>query len=400
MSTLAPFFYVRLNGDRLPDDLARRIIPPLEITEEDGKLTRITMRLQNDDGGITDDDRISLGAKIEVLWGYLGQKRTAKVTGTVEKISGFRVRTVSAYAEAHEMALEARSRVWEQVTYSDIATEIAGMWGLRADVERTDAVHEQVVQVNETDFHFLSRLAQEVGFEFRVEGDVLRFRPREYGAEPVMALHYHDGKRGNLMDFDPTEETLDQPGAVQVAGVNPMTKEPIEVRGSNETTEREAAGPARGVFEFSGETGRMVAYSPAKPEAVQRVAEPVHTVEEAQEKADAQFRQAEETVITARFKAVGDVRLRCGVIVTLYGVGKRYGGNWRVTRVIHALGSGYVVTGDLARNATPMGQVETKAEVNTARAEPEPETPEQAAEIRRPVYEYSGETGQQVGVIP
>lgn len=380
----APTYYVRLDGERLPEELAQRILS-VEIDEEDGKVPKVTVTFRNDDLAIIDDERLSTGRTFSVRWGYLNELNWGEVSGSVQKVSGFLTRQLVAYGEGLAMASVTESRVWNNVRYSDIAHEIAGKWNLRPVIQETPALHEQVTQSNESDFKFLQRLAQSVGFTVECDGMELRFGPKDFGAAPVMSLVYR-GRDGTIISFDPTEEEAGEPGEVTVASLDPMEKTAIVVQATNENVERVAAGPVS----FSGETGAQVAVSPVNPDTKRQIPSTAATVEEAKEEADAQFRKAEESILKGKLRVMGSPLLRAGKIVTLRGVGKRYGGNWRITRAIHRIGSGYIVELDVERNATaPVpGKEETQAAVN-------PQAASESSEARKVVY--SGDTGRVIG---
>lgn len=377
----APTYYVRLGGERLPEDLAQRIMS-VEIDEEDGKVPKVTVTFTNEDLAIIDDERIITGQPFVIRWGYLDTLSWGEVQGRVQKVTGFLTRRVIAYGEALAMAQQAESRVWNNVRYSDIAYEIATKWGLRPVVAETLAVHEQVVQSNETDYKFLQRLAAEVGYVVECDGEQLRFGPKDFAATPVMTLVYR-GRDGTIISFDPTEEDAGEPGEVTVTSLDPIEKTTIVVQASNETVDRVAAGPVS----FSAETGAQVAVSPVNPEAKMVIPSTAATAAEAKEQADAQFRRAEESIITAKLQVVGSPVLRVGRIITLQGVGKRYNGNWRIKKATHKIGSGYTVELQIERNAaaeTP-GKLATQAVINA----------KTASEGRSIIY--SAETGQVVG---
>lgn len=384
MSTYAPTYYVRVDNQSLPEELAQRILS-VEIDEEDGKLPKVTVSLQNQDLALIDDDRLTTGKRFSVRWGYLGSLNWGEVSGSVKKVKGFLTRDVVAYGEALAMASQTETRVWSNVRYSDIAREIAARWGLTPIVAETSAVHEQVAQSNESDFKFLQRLAQKVGYTVESDGEILRFGPKDFGAAPVLALVYR-GRDGSILTFDPVEEEVGEPGEVRVVAMDPQEKRVIVAQADNESTEREAAGPVY----FSAETGAEVAVSPVDPEVKRQIASVVATVEEAKEQADAEFRKAEESIIKAKAKVIGDPRLRAGKIITIRGVGRRYSGNWRIKKAVHRLGAGYLVELELERNATPAvaGKEETQAMVNSKAAQV-------SSDIREIVY--SGETGRVVG---
>lgn len=94
------------------------------------------------------------------------------VTG-MEMISdeGSGVRTVfRCHDDAAAMLGGTNTRLWKQKTYSEVVKELAGKYGLvptlalTSSIQSSSATHETVVQLNETDWDFICRLAREIGY--------------------------------------------------------------------------------------------------------------------------------------------------------------------------------------------------------------------------------------------
>ena len=97
------------------------------------------------------------------------------VTG-IEMISdeGSGVRTVfRCHDGAAAMLGGTKTKMWKQKTYAEVVKEIAGKNGLNpllgSAIESSSATHETVVQLNETDWDFICRLAREIGYVCFVE---------------------------------------------------------------------------------------------------------------------------------------------------------------------------------------------------------------------------------------
>lgn len=394
--TFAPVYWIRLGGKRLPDDLAQRILS-VSVDEEDGKLAKVDVVFMNSDLALLDTDALRNEQALSVQWGYVGDMAMASIDGTVRKVAGFKERTVTAYGEAHAMAGKTRSKTWGHVRYSDVAKTIAGFWSLKPVVTDTKVIHTQVAQTNESDYKLLARLAEEVGYEFFVSEQELHFHPKEYGAVPELALMYYNGQDGTLLEFEPEESSLGEASEIAVAGVDPMEKVPVEARASNATADREAVGPTGGYYSISGETGAAT-YSPMAVNTSRRVASAASTQEEAKEKADGEFAKAESRVVSARVVTVGNRLLRPGIIVTIYGVGKLYSGNWRVCKAVHTLGpNGWTVEAKLERNTTAdgSGKEESAAQVNQGKAQA-PADGADAVRMPSKTVTISGESGKRV----
>lgn len=68
-----------------------------------------------------------------------------------------------------------KTRTWGQVTGTYIAKKIAGEYSLRAVLTKTDWILPYEVQANESDFKFMNRLADKIGFRFWVSGGTMYF---------------------------------------------------------------------------------------------------------------------------------------------------------------------------------------------------------------------------------
>lgn len=380
----APVYYVKVGGSRLPDELAQRVLG-IEYEDDAEKLPKLAIRFDNSDLEITDHPLFALGKEVQVQFGYIDGDLTRQKTFTVKAIQGFKVRTLIAYGGGHALSAKGRTRCWENVRYSDIARNIAADHGLRAVVDDSEIAHEQVNQAGQTDLNFLKQLGSEIGYECYVEGDELHFHPKRYDAAPVLALAYYNGEYGNLISFEPTEKTLAEPTEVAAAGVDPFEKSAFVAKADEVNVERTMLAEGSYMYEASmgiesfrpGETGKWAA-APAESQS------------HAKQVADAKFKEAESETVEATINTVGETRLEAKRVVTLYGLGKRYSGNWYVANVRHVLGQGYKCIAKLERNAAGGTSQATGAKpasgvVNKNKANLQDE--------KRLAYQYSAQTG-------
>lgn len=376
---------IKLDGKPLPAELAARSLgATVEFTDQ--KLPKVTLPFSNTDLAITDHDLLNMAKHVSVQWGYLGGERSKEYRATVKKITGFKVIKLLAYdAEGTKLTGTGTPKVWTNLKYSDIARQIAEKHGLKADVEDSGIAKEQVNQSAQTDLAFLQGLGEEIGFECYIEGGVLHFHKRRYGAKPAVALHYYNGMYGDVIDFNPAEETLNEADEATATGMDPMTKDPIVTKADNETTERDALG--QGTYMIDWLTGAWDKLTGAVGKQVPTTAP---TASEAKTQADAKFRQAEEDSIKATVQTVGKPGLVAGMLVTVTGVGKRWSGNWYIAQVTHELSGKYTCTLELERNATNDAKHATGGTANTQK-------PDGAATAGQPATVIiSGSTGQVV----
>lgn len=99
-------------------------------------------------------------------------------TGTFTLIRG--------YDLSHRLFRGSHAETYTQVTVSDVAVKVARRAGLSiGNVEATSTVFDTVTQGGVSDWHFLSGLAREIGYEVAVRDDKFEFcRPRSAADAP------------------------------------------------------------------------------------------------------------------------------------------------------------------------------------------------------------------------
>lgn len=96
--------------------------------------------------------------------------------------------TVTVRHEAFKMTLERQFVCHEDKKDSDIIGEIAGNYGIKADVGDTPATHEKIVQYNCSDWDFINMRAEASGLVLCTTPDGLVAKEPDLSAEPVMTI--------------------------------------------------------------------------------------------------------------------------------------------------------------------------------------------------------------------
>lgn len=96
-----------------------------------------------------------------------------------------------------------KTRTWGQVTGTYIAKKIAGEYGLRAILTSTNWILPYEVQSNESDFKFLNRIADKMGYRFWVSGGTLYF------IDPVVILQGSTNQAVPVFYMDKSFQYLD-----------------------------------------------------------------------------------------------------------------------------------------------------------------------------------------------
>ena len=347
MSGIAPRYEVTVEGRDVTEDISA---DALSVSFEDHATDAdmATLSLANPDNRWTDSPLFEQGNVLELAIGY-GTALTPVFKGPITRPEpsfpedGVPTLSLRAYDLSHPMRRdeEKKATTWQEITDSDLAKQIAQKHGIpELDIEETTLVIPYVAQGNETDWAFLKRRAERIGFEVYVERDTFHFHaPRDSLAQIPGPLEY----RRDLRSFDVRLSVEKQVTKVIVKGWDAENKEPIVAIATGEDTVRSVLGDKAAsdfVKEDFGEGAKIL------HDLVPR------TVKEAEELARAYLKKSEYTLIEGSGSVVGDPALKAKTLVEIAGVGKRYSGTYYVTKVAHSIGDGgYASEFECQRNA-------------------------------------------------
>lgn len=131
---------------------------------------------------------------------------------------------------------QAKQRVFEKMTASNIVKQIANEYGFTAYVEDHPRVYDQVVQAGHTELQLMSRLAKQCGYSLRIENTSIYFHSLTYDftnsrdAALIFKMSDANSPNGstlysfNLLLGDSIAYKDSYKSAVQVGGVDPSSK--------------------------------------------------------------------------------------------------------------------------------------------------------------------------------
>lgn len=281
---------------------------------------------------IFDKGTFTLGTRVEIAFRAEGDP-VVVTAGEITAVAvepggaGRHELVLTGFDLTHRLAREPKSRSFQRVTDADIASRIAGEYGLDAEVDGTGAAHEYVLQAGETDFAFLRRRAARIGFDVWVSERKFFFKrsPRSSAAPPK--LRYGQ----NLSRFSVRFSAAERSDEVQIRGWDHLGKEAIQGRG----TETDPGTDAPAAQEMTDAARR--AFGRVKRNAGQF---PVTDQAEADALAAALLLRASGEEAVLRGEASGDPLIGAGAKVHIEGIGSRMTGDWRVTSVEHTYGAG------------------------------------------------------------
>lgn len=322
-----------------PVDVTSRVLT-FEYEDDEKKADALKITVNNQDLQMFDDPLWRKGNILTVTWGYPGVGAPARDV-VIQKITGFTTLTVEALGKGVLMNKRSKSRHFDNMTRAQVVRQVAqenGYGAALVDVQDTGVVHPTILQANLTDAQFIKRLAHLEGFEFFVDFDGLHFHERRLGQRPLRVLTWYTPPMvGEIIDMTVENDVTGKPGAVTLAGRDPLAKRDVRQTADGEQTKREALAP---VQEASVDpvTGQLT-FSTANVATEAR-----HTSEvgdaAAKREADGAYKRAQNVAVKLRATIVGDPRLPAKSVVELAGLGKRLSGKYYLQSVKHSISSG------------------------------------------------------------
>ncbi|MBI2930625.1 MAG: phage late control D family protein [Planctomycetes bacterium] len=317
-----------------------------------------TFEFTNRRGEWLDHPLFERGNLVEVFLGY-GTDLDKLFDGTITVVAphfpedGVPTVTITAYDKSYRMRKKGDvDEVFPDMTYNDIVRTVAKKYAFKeSQIETSDETPKRgyVAQESEDDWHFLTNLADEIGFEVFVESGRLVFRSGKRKPSLISGTFRY---RENLRSFEPELSVEKPPTKVIVRGWDDLRKEAFEVVVPDDLTaaERQILGDQSGAQVVGDEFGE------SKHILHDVVAEDRN---HARDLALAYFLSKEYELVTATGACVGDPELRAKRLVNVAGVGERFSGTYYLTRVTHTLDdSGYLCEFEAKRNAISKVNVE------------------------------------------
>lgn len=380
-----PAFEVRIANQRLPRDVVRDVI---ELTYEDNieKVDSFSLTINNWDATErrlkytgpetapapnSDAGRLATlfdpGKELQIHLGYQGANQNLRLMMT-----GYITTLEPAFSESSAPTLTVRGLnvldrfrrrqytwAWQKpqdrTKDSEIARQLsrapddrAGRPGLDCEVRpvaEAEAAEESQAYVfmnNQYPILFLLERARRRGYSVFIVEETRNGQPHRYlhfGPSPSLRDVTYELEWGrSLVQFRPTLTTTRQLKKVIVRGWNRRTNRPIE-----------------GVAELSQNELNSDLHALARDAGREEVItdQPVHSVQEARELAQAILRRQLQDFVKATGTTVGLPDLRAGRAVVLKGLGYRFNGRYFVTQTSHTFNdSGYRTTFHARREQT------------------------------------------------
>src|SRR5262249_6255791 len=109
---------------------------------------------------------------------------------------------IRAFNRLHRLMRVRKTRHFDLQSDHDIATTIAGEYGLKPQVSGRAFVHDQVRQVNQTDFEFLMQRARRINHEVVCDDKHLTFRQRRLDFRERWVLKWGHEAQGEELSLE------------------------------------------------------------------------------------------------------------------------------------------------------------------------------------------------------
>ncbi len=284
-----------------------------------------------------DNESIAPGTDILINFGYVSSKAKGVFRGKIKALEpsfalgGVLTLDVQGFDLSHELQKTQNKVISNDLTYQDVARELAGKNSLTFSEDGTGKpiTHQKAKRrVDENDYEFLKRLAGDIGFEFFVRNTTLYFRKPQDDKVPAFSFELHN----NIISFSPRMSIASVVSKVTVTGWN---EEKMSI---SETAEINEIKSSFGVPDFE----QIVKQAKIATKEEGKV---VRSTEEAKEIALSELKRKNSNLITGTLECVGNEVLRPGMTVNIEKVGKRFNGRYYITGTTQTFGdNGYRTT--------------------------------------------------------
>jgi phage protein D len=329
---------IEVDGSELPEDVDAQI-ESVVVVDRLSMPDTFTLIFRDPDRDIFERSGCEIGKRVKISTASLSEDVpepiiVGEITSIEADYDALGSRAVArGYDLSHRLSAGRRTQTYQNVKYSDVARQIASDWGLEAEVDESDGTHS-IMQANQSDLQFLLGIARRIGFDFRVEGEILKFvKPTESSSgpgegdfesnSPVQLVWNH-----NLLEFRARMSAVAQVADVKVRGWDVEKKEAVIGQASVSATNAELSTTAAELADKAGGKTLVV------------VDNPVGTQEDADALAAARAEQVGSAAFEASGVAMGSSALKAGAAVSISGVDAALAGKWVVSMSRHEFGNG------------------------------------------------------------
>lgn len=328
-SFYVPRFEVRVSGTTLAAAVTSQVT---NVTYDNSAdvADMFSVSLRNPNHLFTDSPLFSLGKTVEIHMGYGDELRPmmlGEITGIQPSFpqSGAPTLTVSGYDRSHRLRHNQPDRVYTAMTDTLIAAQIAVENGLIPVVDPSPFYWRRIPHTG-SDIAFLKERARANFFEVFVHWDKLYFRcPRPQTEAFVLEW----GK--NLASFSPRLSSAGTAGLQVVRGYSEALAQDIVAFAMAVDLDLDHLVERLGssAIDLLATMGRRIVRD-----------QPIQSPIDAAMLARSMLQDILQGMYEASGTCIGLPDLRAGSMVSIRGLGKRFSGMYRLTKVTHSIGEG------------------------------------------------------------
>ncbi|MGB9927644.1 MAG: phage late control D family protein [Methanosarcina sp.] len=236
---------------------------------------------------------------------------------------------IRSYDKLHRLGFGKKQRTFSDVKDSDVASVIAGDWGLSSKVESTQITHPYLCQNNQNDLEFLLERTRRLRYELSVNDSTLFFRPSKENDSPSLTLEY----RLDLEEFNVKLKAVYEGSEFLVKGWDFMKKEIISASAADKDKISEM-----GAKEIGTKITKSAFGSSSSSISSAVVDEQIESLSDAERLAAAKYNTHLVNSVTGEGKCAGIPELRAGKTISVKGIG-RFSGTYYITSTSHVIDS-------------------------------------------------------------
>ncbi len=338
LPTLVPVAELKVNGSMVSSAVIADLLD-VRVNLVLNGVSEATLRLYDADFEKVDSTTFEIGAAIEIGFAPAREPLTTVFVGEITAIgieqgpTDLHELVITCFDKGHRLARSTAAKTYQQVTYSDVATQIAGAHGLSTDIASTfgEAVHPYLLQTSD-DAAFLAEMARRTGHQWRVDGDTLKVF-NGYAGQATHTLTWGE----DLLRFRARVNGSPALDEIKTRAWDPLTKREIVGTAGNPNAEllNEIAD-----IDAQRNKGKSIGGSPPTRTGTRQV---FTSVDEANTVATAMRQEIAASVLQAKGECFGTATMAPGTKVVVTGAGTRMSGKYFLTAVEHAYSpKGYV----------------------------------------------------------
>ena len=216
-----------------------------KVIDKDRGKDRLELTFRNDDFKMIDSPVFAKGQKLLVSWGWPGEMKPPR-RFVIQKVTGSNPVTIVGHCRLSLLDKDRKSRLFENMTDSEIVTQIAEEYGFIGEYQwiQMTNVRRDVNQGRRTDARFINWLARRNGFVFYEDASGFHWHERNTGIDAMYWYIYRtDSGRGDVLTEPQFEINMSRGiSKVKVMFRDPRTKEYGEVSGGPDDTEMNSLG--------------------------------------------------------------------------------------------------------------------------------------------------------------